>query len=75
MDLIKQTGDVLSRIARSGGIVAESSLPPDDLIMFRLTNKEFIKTIGVYRGTGESVFQITDKGLAELEEHYRRTGN
>lgn len=76
MDHITQTCNVLNRMVRQGGIVPESALPQGDLLtMVRLTNQDFIKPCGTFLDTGELLFGITEKGVAEAERHDRSRGN
>ena len=75
MDPIKKSSEVLDRIYRSGGVIEESMLPNhNDLVMFRLTNQEFIQPYASCQD-GERIFAITDKGMAELQRHVRCTGH
>lgn len=74
MDAAAQTCKVLDRIVRDGGMIAESMLPQDnDLVMFRLKQQQFISPVGTFTDSGELIFGITDKGVAELERHKSRT--
>jgi hypothetical protein len=76
VDTIKQTCNVLDRIIRMGGVVPESVLPQGDtLTMYRLTNQSFIKPVGTFLDSGETIFSITDKGMAEWERHDSRSGH
>ena len=75
MDTVKQSCQVLDRILRQGGMIDESALPyEDDLLMYRLTQRKFIQPTATY-DSGERIFAITDKGMAELKRHNTRTGN
>ena len=75
MDPIRQSSEILDRIYRSGGVIEESMLPyENDLIMFRLTNQEFIRPCGAFE-SGERIFALTDKGMEELQRHVRSTGH
>lgn len=72
MDPIRDSYHVLDRMIRLGGVVGESSLPYGDaLVMFRLTNQDFIKPLSEL-DTGERIFEITEKGMAEAERHRDR---
>jgi len=49
--------------------IKESKLPYDDeLVMHRLTNRKFLRTIDVILETGESIFEITAEGLKEAQK-------
>jgi len=62
----KRTIEILRMIQRGNGLIREAALPhKDDLIMFRLTSKGFIKAIGSNVDTGESLFSITKEGEKE----------
>ena len=62
----KRTIEILRSIQNRGGLIREGQLPhEDDLIMFRLTNKKFVKAVGVNAETGESLFCITKEGEKE----------
>jgi hypothetical protein len=75
MDTVKQSCQVLDRILRQGGVIDESALPYDnDLLMYRLTQRKFIRPTATY-DSGERIFAITDKGIAELERNPSHTGN
>jgi len=62
---IMQSGNFLNKMVDAGGMVFESALPMDDLVMFRLTDKEFIKP-GFDADEG-MVYCITKKGMEEAE--------
>ena len=75
MDTVKQSCQVLDRILRQSGVIDESALPYDnDLLMYRLTQRKFIQPTATY-DSGERIFAITDKGIAELERHPSHAGN
>jgi hypothetical protein len=65
MDHIIESGAVLQRIMKQGGLVFESNLPQNDLIMFRLMDKQFIKPM-VDTDQG-CLFAITQQGVDEAE--------
>lgn len=68
----KRTIEILRSIQSRGGLVREGQLPhQDNLIMFRLTNKKFVKAIGVNTETGEPLYCITKEG----EQEASRGGN
>ena len=68
----RRTIEILRMIQSGGGLIREAALPhKDDLIMFRLTNRGFVKAIGVNADTGEALFSITKEG----EKEARRNDN
>lgn len=62
---IIQSGNFLNKMMSSGGMVFESTLPTSDLVMFRLTDKKFIKPI--FDADEGFVYAITEKGMEEAE--------
>lgn len=47
--------------------IRESKLPhQDDLVMHRLTNRNFLRATDVLE-TGESIFEITEEGIKEAQ--------
>lgn len=62
---ILQSGNFLNRMVNAGGTMFESALPVNDLVLFRLTDKQFIKPI--FNADEGCVYAITEKGLEEAE--------
>ena len=65
----RRTIEILQGIQSRGGLIREGSLPHQDtLIMTRLTNRGFVKVIGINTETGESLFSITKAGEDEAKK-------
>lgn len=73
-DLTKQSHRVLDTMIMSGGVIRESRLPINELLRFRLTNKNLIRAIDEME-TGEMVYAITPEGVEEYERNAHRMGN
>lgn len=69
--LAKQSHRILDSMIRSGGVIRESKLPMDALVMFKLTNQAWIRPIDEME-TGEMVYAITEAGRKEYEKQAPR---
>lgn len=70
---ITKTAIMLDQLIRSGGYVHESVLSMDNVSIFRMINKDFIKP--AFQTEAGCVYQVTDKGYAEAEKVLKETGN
>lgn len=49
--------------------IRESRLPYEDqLVMHRLTNRNFLKIAGIFEETGECLFELTKEGMEEAKK-------
>lgn len=70
---VTQTAVMLDQFIRSGGYVHESALPMDDISVFRMINKSFIKP--AFQTEIGCIYEVTDEGHAEATKVMKEIGN